>query len=148
MRQPFCYLLRVRYSECDAQQVVFNARYGDYTDLATVEFLRAALPQPQQLFNGQFDYQLVKQSMEWRAPAHFDDVLAIHVICTHTGRTSFTLNYEFRRHGEDDLLANASTIFVRMSAGAGEKMMLDEEETQALRAGASECTTDHAGLSS
>ena len=37
----FRYYLRVRYSECDAQKVVFNSRYGDYIDLATTEFLRA-----------------------------------------------------------------------------------------------------------
>ena len=35
---PFELLLRVRYSECDAQEVVFNARYADYADLAATEF--------------------------------------------------------------------------------------------------------------
>ena len=39
--QTFRYFLRVRYSECDAQKVVFNARYGDYIDLAVLEFLKA-----------------------------------------------------------------------------------------------------------
>jgi acyl-CoA thioesterase FadM len=38
---PFRYLLRVRYGECDAQKIVYNARYGDYVDLAATEFLRA-----------------------------------------------------------------------------------------------------------
>ena len=28
-------LVRVRYAECDAQGVVFNARYADYADLAS-----------------------------------------------------------------------------------------------------------------
>ena len=41
MTQPFRYYLRVRYQDCDAQHVVFNARYGDYIDLACFEFLRA-----------------------------------------------------------------------------------------------------------
>ena len=44
MSQRFRYYVRVRYQECDAQHVVFNARYGDYIDLACFEFLRAALP--------------------------------------------------------------------------------------------------------
>lgn len=35
MTPPFRYYLRVRYGECDAQKVVFNARYGDYVDLAS-----------------------------------------------------------------------------------------------------------------
>ena len=38
MNQPFRYYMQVRYGECDAQKVVFNARYGDYTDLAATEF--------------------------------------------------------------------------------------------------------------
>ena len=47
MTQRFRYYLRVRYQDCDAQKVVFNARYGDYFDVACIEFLRAALPSPQ-----------------------------------------------------------------------------------------------------
>ena len=45
MTERFRYYLRVRYQECDAQKVVFNARYGDYIDQACIEFLRAALPE-------------------------------------------------------------------------------------------------------
>ena len=41
MTNDFCYLLRVRYSECDAQKVVFNGRYSDYVDIAAGEFTRA-----------------------------------------------------------------------------------------------------------
>ena len=43
MAQPFEFLFRVRYDECDPQGVVFNARYGDYIDLALTEFMRAAM---------------------------------------------------------------------------------------------------------
>jgi acyl-CoA thioesterase FadM len=33
-------LVRVRFAECDAQNVVFNARYGDYVDVAVSEYYR------------------------------------------------------------------------------------------------------------
>ena len=36
MASRFRYYLRVRYGECDAQKVVFNARYADYVDLGTI----------------------------------------------------------------------------------------------------------------
>lgn len=39
--RKFVHRLRVRYGECDAQKVVFNARYGDYMDVAVLEFMRA-----------------------------------------------------------------------------------------------------------
>ena len=54
MSQRFRYYVRVRYQDCDAQHVVFNARYGDYIDLACFEFLRAALPRPTDTFDGTF----------------------------------------------------------------------------------------------
>ena len=34
VEDQFTLLLRVRYGECDAQEVVFNARYADYIDIA------------------------------------------------------------------------------------------------------------------
>jgi len=37
--KPFTLYLRVRYGECDAQKVVFNARYADYVDVATIYVL-------------------------------------------------------------------------------------------------------------
>jgi acyl-CoA thioester hydrolase len=77
MSRRFRYYLRVRYQECDAQHVVFNARYGDYIDLACFEFLRAALPRPDRRFDGTFEIQTVRQVIEWKAPARFDDVLEI-----------------------------------------------------------------------
>ena len=55
MADPFRYYLRVRYGECDAQKVVFNARYADYVDLATTEFLRAL---------GQWDTDLAQRDVE------------------------------------------------------------------------------------
>ena len=80
MPNHFHYYLRVRYGECDAQKVVFNARYAEYIDLATTEFLRA-LGYGEQLFSGELDFQLVKQTIEWKAPARFDQVLEDFCLC-------------------------------------------------------------------
>ena len=90
MTRPFRYYVRVRYQECDAQHVVFNARYGDYIDLACSEFLRAALPRPRDIFDGTFEIQTVRQVVEWKAPARFDDVLEISVRANRIGTTSST----------------------------------------------------------
>ena len=71
MTQPFRYYLRVRYIECDAQKVVFNSRYSEYVDVSINEFLRAA-GILSDFVEGNLDFQLVKQTVEWRAPARFD----------------------------------------------------------------------------
>jgi acyl-CoA thioester hydrolase len=99
----FRYYLRVRYGECDAQKVVFNARYAEYVDLATTEFLRA-LGYGEQLFSGELDFQLVKQTIEWKAPARFDQVLEVSVYTRSLGNTSFTLAAEFRIAGDERVI--------------------------------------------
>ena len=42
MGEPFTHHLRVRYAECDAQGVVFNAHYLAYFDTSLTELWRAA----------------------------------------------------------------------------------------------------------
>ena len=106
MTQRFRYYLRVRYQDCDAQKVVFNARYGDYFDVACIEFLRAALPNPQDAMDGTFEIQSVRQVTEWKASARFDDVLEISMWTSRIGTTSFTLSAEIRRAGTADVLAD------------------------------------------
>ncbi len=91
----------MRYGECDAQKVVFNSRYGDYVDVAVNEFLRA-LGYESQLVSGELDFQLVKQTTEWRGPARFDQVLAASVYASRIGTTSFTFTTEFRIAGDDE----------------------------------------------
>ena len=111
--QRFSYFLRVRYGECDAQKVVFNSRYGDYVDLAAAEFLRA-LGFEHEIQTAELDYQLVKQTTEWRAPARYDQVLEISVSTKHLGTTSFTLQTEFRIAGDEALIATSETVYVHV----------------------------------
>jgi acyl-CoA thioester hydrolase len=141
---PFVYYLRTRYNECDAQKVVFNARYGDYTDVAVAEFFRA-LGYGQQMVNGDFDVQVVKQTTQWRSPARYDDVLAVSVETRHMGNTSFTLATEFRLAGQDNVIASSETVYVHVDHRTLQKMPLPEQLRQALQQGAVGMAVDHAG---
>jgi acyl-CoA thioester hydrolase len=145
MSQPFRYYLRVRYQECDPQHVVFNARYGDYADLACFEFLRAALPRPTDGFDGSFEMQTVRQVVEWKAPARFDDVLEISIRASRLGTTSLTLSCELRRAGEPDVLATIETIYVHVDAKTFKKREIEPRMRAALEAGAAGKVMDHAG---
>src|SRR4029077_20200359 len=96
--QPFRYYLRVRYIECDAQKVVFNSRYSEYVDVSINELLRAT-GVLKDFTDAELDFQLVKQTVEWKAPARFDQVLELSIAATRLGNTSFTLGTEFRIAG-------------------------------------------------
>lgn len=144
MGERFHYYLRVRYGECDAQKVVFNARYGEYVDLATTEFF-GALGYRQAVIAGHVDYQLVKQTLEWKAPARFDQVLDVSVRTKHLGNTSFTLYAEFRLAGEEAVIATAETVYVLVDAKTLTKMPLPPDLRRALETGADGKVVDHAG---
>lgn len=144
MSDPFRYYLRVRYGECDAQKVVFNARYADYVDLAATEFLRA-LGYGEELVSGDLDYQLVKQTIQWKAPARFDQVLQISVKAAHLGNTSFSLAFEFRIDGQSAVIVTAETVYVMVDTHTLAKKALTDDFRARLSAGASGVSVDHAG---
>jgi acyl-CoA thioester hydrolase len=145
MTKPFRYYLRVRYQECDAQHVVFNARYGDYIDQACFEFLRAALPRPHDAMDGTFESQTVRQVVEWKRPARFDDVLEVSVRTGRLGSTSFVLHFEIRRAGEADVLVASETTYVHVDAKTWTKREIEPQMRAALEAAAAGKTIDHAG---
>ena len=143
--KPFRYYLRVRYIECDAQKVVFNSRYGEYVDVSINEFLRAIGVLPEFL-EGRLDFQLVKQTIEWRAPARFDQVLELSIATSRLGNTSFTVSTTFRIAGEERVIATAETVYVLVDARTLTKLSLPDSLRAALEGGAAGAVTDHAAF--
>ena len=141
---PFTYYLRVRYGECDAQKVVFNARYGDYVDVAVNEFFRA-LGFAGALINGELDFQLVKQTTEWKASARFDQVLALSISVQHLGNTSFTLRTEFRVAGDARLIATVETVYVLVDEKTLKKTPIPDSLRAAMAEGAMGKSSNHSG---
>jgi len=140
---PFRYYLRVRYIECDAQKVVFNSRYGEYVDVAVNEFLRAAGVLPD-FVDGRLDFQLVKQTVEWKAPARFDQVLELSIAASRLGTTSFTIATDVRIAGDERVIVSVETVYVLVDGRTLTKLPLPEALRVALREGAAGRTTDHA----
>jgi acyl-CoA thioester hydrolase len=146
MDKPFQYLLRVRYGECDAQLVVFNARYGDYVDVAGTEYFRALFGGYQTLLEQGLDNQVVKLNTSWKTPARFDDVLAISVETSHIGTTSYTLRLTFSNYQTNKELAVSEITYVMVDVNTFQKTPIPEKIRIKLRDGAINLVTDHAGL--
>jgi len=143
---PFTLLLRVRYGECDAQQVVFNARYGDYADIAMTEFLRAVVGGYDKLLAAGLDTQVVRLVTDFRSPARFDDVLAITVETTAIGNTSFTLTMQMSVHGQERLVATAAATYVMVTTPAHKKTPVPEPIRSLLQTGAAGVLVNQAGV--
>lgn len=130
----FRYRLRVRYAECDAQGIAFNARWGDWVDLATTELLRAIFGDP-----GAMDYRLVQQRTTWVKPGRFDDVVELAPTVVRVGTTSFEVETEGTVLGETHL--TAVTTYVRVVDGVKAPLGALGER---LLAGAPGRVVDHA----
>ena len=97
----FVHELRVRYGECDPQGIVFNANYLAYFDHTVSELWRASsLGSWEAMVQRGVDVVVGEANLRFRAPARFDDVLALEVTTEELGTTSTTTRVDVRRDGE------------------------------------------------
>jgi len=143
--QPFEFRLRVRYAECDAQGVVFNARYGDYVDLAINEYIRTLFGNYQHLLDRDLDIQVVSMTLNWKGPARFDDVLSVQVTPDHLGNTSFSLKLAFHEHYSGRFVADAAITYVMIAPSVGNKTPIPHDLRELLATGAPGQMISHAG---
>jgi len=109
--------LRVRWAEVDMQQVVFNANYLMYVDTAMGAYWRAlALPYEDTLAALGGDLFVRKSTLEYLAPARYDDLLEIGIRFEGVGTTSLRfLTAVFR--GEERLV-HGEIVYVWTDARA------------------------------
>lgn len=111
-KPPFKYsaLTRVGFSDTDAQGVVYYGRYLPYFDLARVEYHRHL----EMLPPGPRDRELVMRALtiEYHAPARFDDLIEVFVRVSRIGRTSVTYEGAAYRYEDDALMVTVSQTLV------------------------------------
>ncbi len=146
MKKDFCYLLRVRYAECDAQQVVFNAKYVEYIDVAITELFKALWGDYQNLLDRGMDTQVVNVNVSWKAPAHFDEVIALYMKHKRTGNTSFTLAVDFINYQTGHQIATGEITYVLVTVKEHQKMTIPDDFRKELEACATGVIINHAGV--
>ena len=111
-RPPFKYaaFTRVGFSDTDAQGIVYYGRYLPYFDLARVEYHRHL----GMLESAMGDEQFVMRasSVEYFAPAQFDDLIEIFIRLRRIGRTSATYECAAYRAADDVLMVTAAQTLV------------------------------------
>jgi acyl-CoA thioester hydrolase len=107
---PFSHTLRVRYAECDAQQVVFNAHYLAYFDVSLTELWREAFGSYGAMLERGVDVVVATAQLRFLAPARFDDLLQLEIGVAELRNTSIHSRHWVRRDGE--LLVEGDTRHV------------------------------------
>ena len=106
----FVHTFRVRYHECDAQGIVFNANWLAYFDVTLTEWFREMFGSYDSLVESGSDVVLAETTLTFRAPARFDDELAASVGIERLGSTSMIARFVARRDGES--LVEGRTVYV------------------------------------
>jgi acyl-CoA thioester hydrolase len=111
-KPPFKYsaLERVGFSDTDAQGIVYYGRYLPYFDLARVEYHRhLGMVRP-----GSRDREFVMRActIEYLAPARFDDLVEIFIRISRIGRTSVRYECAAYRMDDDVLMVTAHQTLV------------------------------------
>ncbi|SKB65758.1 acyl-CoA thioesterase [Sphingopyxis flava] len=86
--------VRVRYSEIDGQNIVFNGHYLTYADIGVTEYFRAlGEGQPGPYFH-QYgtDIRETHCEIDYREPARLDELITIAARISRFERTSFTFH--------------------------------------------------------
>ena len=110
-KPPFKFSARTRvgFSDTDAQGIVYYGRYNPYFDLARVEYLRMLGQLHRQ---GEGDFVMRANDVEYFAPARFDDELEIYCRVSRIGRTSVTFEFAAYRQPDDVLMVTAHQTLV------------------------------------
>jgi acyl-CoA thioester hydrolase len=112
--QPFSHELRVRYAECDAQGVVFNAHFLAYFDISITELWRAAFGSYQTMIDRGVDVVVAEARLSFSRPARFDDVLRLEVEVTRLGNTSILTRHRVSRDGEQLVQGDMCHVLVEL----------------------------------
>jgi acyl-CoA thioester hydrolase len=111
-KPPFKYsaIARVWFSDTDAQGIVYYGRYLPYFDAARVEYHRHL----RMLERERREHELVMRAntIEYLAPAMFDDLVEVFIRVARIGRTSITYDLAAYRVEDDLLMVTARQTLV------------------------------------
>src|SRR3954447_7320369 len=126
-KPPFKYssLIRVGFSDTDAQGIVYYGRYLPYFDSARVEYHRhlgmlgAA--------RGDQEFVMRANTIEYLAPARFDDLVEVFIRVSRIGRTSVGYELAAYKHEDNVLMVTAQQTLVLVDLGERRPRAIPDE---------------------
>lgn len=112
--------IRVRYNECDMQNVVFNANYWMYADDVVAQWLRYSVAQhtgkPDAEWSSLgFDFMLKTATGTWHKGATYGDVIDATCAVSRWGNTSFDVAVSMTV--KDDAIFDCAITYVSVTPG-------------------------------
>jgi YbgC/YbaW family acyl-CoA thioester hydrolase len=119
---------RVRWGDVDAARIIFYGAYIHFFEFAETELFRA-VGLPYSVMFDELDVWLPRAHIEcdFRRAAQLDDLLEVSVFVGRIGTKSLRLNFEVRRKGEDELVAEAHFVLVAVRRDTFETVLIPDE---------------------
>jgi YbgC/YbaW family acyl-CoA thioester hydrolase len=119
---------RVRWGDVDAARIIFYGAYIRFFEIAETELFRA-VGLPYGVMFDELDIWLPRAHLEcdFRRAAQLDDLLEVSAYVGRVGAKSLRLDFEVRRNGEDDLVAEAHFVLVAVRRSTFESVPVPEE---------------------
>lgn len=131
----FSAFTRVGFSDTDAQGIVYYGRYLPYFDTARVEYLRhLGLLQLETGVDDPHEFVMRASSVEYFAPARFDDLIEIFVRMARIGTTSATFECAAHRAEDDVLMVNATQTLVLVDHDERKAASIPDDYRECFRA--------------
>lgn len=109
---PVVYERKVRFSDSDAQGVVFNANYLAYFDDAITDYLDAMGPGWNGLLARDLEMVLGRVEVDFRSPGRLGEVLCTGARVTAVGTTSIVFDLVTWEKGTERVVARGTEIQV------------------------------------
>ena len=130
----FYYTFRIRYSEVDAQGIVFNAHYLTFFDTAMTEYLRNInYDYIQEVENRNEDFHTVKTLVEYKRPIKFDQIIDVCLRVKKIGHSSLTFYIEIHPEDKDSVLATGEVIWVNANQNSHKSAELSKDLCKKIR---------------
>jgi len=129
----FCIEERVRWGDVDAARIIFYGAYIRFFEFAETELFRAAGLAYGVVFD-ELDIWLPRAHLEcdFRRAAQLDDLLEVCAYVGRVGRKSLRLDFEVRRKGEEEMVADAHFVLVAVRRSTFESVPVPEELKRGL----------------
>ena len=112
-KKSFSYSFRIRYSEVDAQKIVYNSHYLTFLDVSIFEFFDAiGFNQEEYIKETNNEFHTVRAVVEYKAPATLGDTIEVLTRIKKIGNSSITFQQEIYLHESDKLLATGEIVWV------------------------------------
>jgi acyl-CoA thioester hydrolase len=99
--------IRIPYADTDKMSVVYHANYLKYFEMGRTELMRQIGFTYDEMEKQGFYFPVVNAQCNYRAPAHYDDLITVETTISELKNVTITFSYKIKC--QDKLLVTGST---------------------------------------